>query len=396
MKKSILILLIAILSTLIFCDDDKTVNNPTIQQYAELHGYVISNKSITLTRIPDVIVTIAGKTDTTNNVGRFFMDSVPYGENSYTCIHPDYYFKNDSVSINKSLQIVEFFLDRDPNIISGQVKTGKGEIVSDAIISFDNIADTTDSDGNYSLSVYDFGLLLIACKHPDHTDYYRSINVSEDTTIYNIIWRGNYVDTFWIEEDVTIMNRIHMDKINNYEYHIDYYLEDSNFAYLNENKLKCFYDVYYCYFYGEVANYYYSRQSILMKLPMPSMSEFSVIDSAFLFTKRTSVAISGINCNFKYVLSTWSDTLVTWETQPDLSDLISGFALSGAEEFTKIDITNYYDNYDNNMFGLYIYADEGCYLNCDYSDGWGWTSFYSSEAENPNDRPFVEIFYTID
>ncbi len=226
---AISILFLCLSFIVLSCDEDKTVNNPPIQEYSELHGFVTSNLSISPTRIPDAIVTIAGRSDTTNYVGRFFLDSIPYGENSYSCIHPDYYFRDGSIKINKSLQIVEFFLNRDPNIISGQVKSGKDEIIADAIISFGDIADTSDSEGYYSLSVYDYGALLISCTHPDYPNSFKSIIVTDDTTIYDITWSGSYVDTLWIEEDVTVKSRIYAELSDFFGGHIDYYLELESF-----------------------------------------------------------------------------------------------------------------------------------------------------------------------
>jgi len=327
------------------------------------------------------IVSIANRSDTTDDSGYYDIALKPHGEISIVCQHPDHPDYVDVLHYSPGAHRYDIILAGILNIF-GRVTLPDYAPASGATISVGEFADTADDSGEYSLSVIPTSQMILICQYPDFPDFVDTLDLVQGNLRIDVQMGSPILEVVFVSEDAEIsMTEVTFwdfgaglgmtpDTINRGQdptvgVFMDMWLEDEDPTQPNP----------------QIAHVRETR--FLLKLPnLGTGGDGSEIDSATLVLHMLDMN------NPVYIIQTasdWTEDKVTWASRPAETNKTLDM-IYGSNSICTMDVTDLYKQSRDNPPSLLF--STGMWM-----PGWYWAGFASSENADVWKRPYVKIKY---
>jgi len=375
---SVLLLSAAFILTL-SCGGSDEGTPPTQQTFGSLAGKAfLANTRATLS---DVIVTVAGFTDTTDEFGSYQFLKLPNGNHVIKGTRDEYNLLDDVVIISgSSTYNLQMKIAITGAVVRGMVShPGTGQLVSSAWVIIESDSVRSNSSGEFEMFDAPVGGQILTCRHSDYHLFSDSIFVTSSQTEYNIGLIRTDVNSVLVTQDATIEFKSFDASASKRNLGFEPRLEVVQLVEPNK----------------------WQKSRVLVSLPHPPEGvKPSELDSASFSIKVTFSGTAadadwtGETIIARMVESDWSETTVTWNSAPKADTLPVATSLeNNGGYYVTMDMLDYYKDPEfNPTHGVLLL------LESDFENGSPSTPdilrFWSSEWPDPSVSPRVTFKYT--
>ena len=336
----------------------------------------------TIQPVPGVIVNCAGKTDTTDAVGAFFIDSVHYGTYAIEAAKNRWVAYRSMVDVDGHVSCHVLMATAS---VRGSVIHAYDGPIAGARISVEGMVGYSDAGGYFHLEHAPQGIHMITCTHPAYNGSLEEATITGLGVTFDFVLTRTTYDSIPVTEDATVS----IAELEGCDDCPSWGAQDRNYGQATKIELAYFMrsDT------GSEPATYSAKTRFFIRLPeLPDHFDANNITQARLIVKPTGESFIPGRISVRRVKPSappWAENSLTWDNAPAVFSVTFATANSLGTARWEIDVLPIYRDPSDDSRSIRVQQEE-----IGPANPYHFQYFWSSEAPSVENRPLLIYAYT--